>query len=190
MNDQNVPDESPGTEVPEVAGQDHDNAILWGLALVGFAVAMGRAYLATCETPPMDLRTPSMLLVNVLLATLVALVYGVREGAIERWADLLSCLRFGLWSSAVFLLLPLIMSGGSLFHRNQGSIDPRFALVGACIHGGLTVVLSAPCAIRVYEPANHRWFENSDGLRELGGFTVLVFYLAAAVVRLTPEFNW
>jgi len=135
----------------------------------------------------MDLRTPTMLLVNALLATVVAFVYAVREGAIERWVDLASCLRFGLWSSAVFRLLPIIMSEGSLFYRNQGSIDPRFALVGACIHGGLAVVLSAPCAIRVYEPANHRWFENSDGLRELGGITMLVFYLPAAVVRLMPE---
>jgi hypothetical protein len=186
MNNQKVPEEYQGSGVQEV--DVHDNAILWALALGLFAVAMVRSYQASRETPPMDLRTPLVVLVDALLATAVAFVYAVREGAFDRWANLLSCFRFGLWCSAVFRLLPAIMNEGGLFYRNGGSIDPRFALVGACIRGGLAVLLSAPCAIRVFEPTNHRWFENSESLRELGGITILVFFFVAAVVRLLPEF--
>lgn len=188
MKNQNVPEEPQRSEVQE--GGIHDNAILWAIALGLFAVAMVRSYQATRETPPMDLRTPSILLLNAFLATAVAFGFAAREGAIERWADLLACFRFGFWCSAVFRLLPPMMNVGSLFFRNMGSVDPRFALVGACIHGGLTVLLSAPCAIRVLEPTNHRWFENSEGLRVLGGTTMLILFFVAAVARLHGEFGW
>jgi hypothetical protein len=187
MNNQNVPEELQDSKVQE--GSIRDNAILWALALGLFAVAMVRSYQASRETPPMDLRTPLILLLNAFLATGVAFGFAAREGAIERWADLLACFRFGFWCSAVFRLLPP-MNVGSLFFRNMGSVDPRFALVGACIQGGLTVLLSAPCAIRVLEPANRRWFNNNESFWELGGTTMLVFYFVAAVARLHGEFGW
>jgi hypothetical protein len=164
------------------------NVVLWALALGAFAVAMVLSYQASRETPPMDLRTPLVLLLEALLATAVAFGYAVWESAFTRWADLLPCFRFGFWCSALFRLLPPIINEEVLFYRNMGTVDAPYVVLGACIHGGLAVLLAWPCAIRVLEPKGHRWLDNDESLWELGGATILIFFIISGVVRLLAAF--
>ena len=78
------------------------------LALGAFVVAMVLSYREIHYNIPNDLRSPAILLVDALLATVVAFGFAVREGSLTRWADAHLCLRFGLWSAAVFRLVPPI----------------------------------------------------------------------------------
>ena len=164
------------------------DVILWVLVATGSTIAMGLSRRATRETPLMDLRTPLVLLLNALLATAVAFVYAVREGALTRWATLLSCFRFGIWCSTVFRLLTPSINESVLFYRNTWTSDAPYVVLGACIHGGLAVLLAWPYAIRVLEPKGHRWLANDESLWALGGTTILLFYIVTGVARLLAEF--
>jgi len=164
------------------------NVILWVLAMCAFAATMVQSYRATHETPANDLRTPAVLLLDALLATAVAFGYAVREGSLTRLADVHLCFRFGLWSAAVFRLLPPMMNEQVLFYRNMGTFDAPYVVLGACIHGGLAVLLAWPCAGRVLYPEGRPLWAGDESLWEMGGAAILIFYIVTAVVRLVAAF--
>jgi hypothetical protein len=73
-----------------------------------------------------------------------------------------------------------------LYLKNFGTFDVQYVFLGACIHGGLAVLLSSPYAIRVLDiPIG----TDNDILLEMCGAVILVFFIVACVVRLLAE-NW
>jgi len=163
------------------------NVAVWVLALGAFVVAMVSSYREIHYNIPNDLRSPAILLVDALLATVVAFGFAVHEGALTRWTDTHFCLRFGLWSAAVFRLVPPIMNEEVLFLKGGLNLDVPYVVLGACIHGGLAVLLASPYAIRVLDlPV---WTED-DNLWKLCGTVILVFFIVACVVRLLVEHWW
>ena len=136
---------------------------------------------------PNDLRSPVILVVDALLASAVAFGFAVREGTMTRWVDVHLCLRFGLWSAAVFRWLPPVLNEDVLFYRNTGTFDVPYVVLGACIHGGLAVFLAWPYGIRVLRlPV---WTEG-ESLWEMCGAVILVFFIVAGIVRLLAEKWW
>ncbi|MGP8202276.1 MAG: hypothetical protein ACLQU4_22580 [Limisphaerales bacterium] len=164
------------------------NVAVWALALGAFAVAMVSSYREIHYNIPNDLRSPAILLVDALLATVVAFGFAMHDGSSRSWGKAHLCLRFGLWAAAIFRLLPPILNeGDSLFLRNCGSFDLPYVVLGACIHGGLATLLAFPYGIRVLNlPA---WNEG-ERLWELCGSVILVFFIVAGVVRLLAEHWW
>jgi hypothetical protein len=159
---------------------------IWLLALGAFAVAMVSSYREIHYNIPNDLRSPAILLLDALLATAVAIGFAVHEGSLTRWSDAHLCLRFGLWSTAVFRLLPPMINEDVLYLKNCGTLDLPYVVLGACIHGGLALLLACPYAIRVLDlpvwtVGEHLW--------ELCGAVILAFFIVACVVRLLAE-NW
>lgn len=157
------------------------NIAAWLLALTAFAIAAVVAHRQIFNIPN-ELRTPTQLLVDMLLATVVAFGFALHGGSLTRWTDAQFCLRFGFWSAAVFRLLPPILNeGDGLFLRNCGTFDVPYVVLGACIHGGLAALLACPYAIRVLNlPA---WSEG-ESQWEMCGAVVLVFFVVAGIVRL------
>ena len=166
------------------------NVAAWVLALGAFAVAMVLSYREIHFNLPNDLRSPAILLVDALLATMVAFGFAVRGGSLTRWADAHLCLRFGLWSAAVFRLVPPFINEDMLYLKNCCTVDVQYGVLGACIHGGLALVLACPYAIRVFDPKSHLWLANDESLLEMCGVVILVFFVVACVVRLLAEKWW
>jgi hypothetical protein len=184
-------------KIPEVAGDADSqeapslwlNVAAWALALGAFAVAAVLSYREIHYNSPNDLRNPTILLVNALLAAVVALGFALHEGSLTRWTDAHLCLRFGLWAAAIFRLVPPIINEDILFYRGALSFDLPYIVLGALIHGAMVLVLTSPYAIRVLDPQGHRWLANDESLLEMCGAVILVFFIVAAIVRLLAE-NW
>jgi RsiW-degrading membrane proteinase PrsW (M82 family) len=178
--------EKPGLTDPQPESSAWLNIAAWALALSAFVLA---AVLSSREIQniPNDLRSPAMLLLNALLATAVAVGFAMREGSLTRWQDAHLCLRFGIWTAAVFRLAPPILNEDVLFLKNCGTFDLPYVVLGACIHGGIATLLACPFALRVLD--RHAWVED-DSLWELCGATVLIFLVVACVVRLLAEKWW
>lgn len=157
------------------------NVAGWVLALSVFAVAMFLSYQEIHHDSSGDLRTPTILLVDVLLATVVAFGFAVADGSLPRWTDTHLCLRFGFWSAAIFRLMPPIMNEEILFFKNLWTFDAPYVVLGALIHGGLTVFLTYPYALRVLD--SPVW-TSGERLWEMCGTVILVFFIVASIVRL------
>lgn len=163
------------------------NVAAWVLASAAFTVAAIVSYREIHYNIPNDLRSPTILAVDALLATVVALGFALHGGSLTRWSDMHLCLRFGLWSAAVFRLVPPIMNEEVLYFKGYLNLDVPYVILGAVIHGGLAVLLACPYAIRVLNlPA----WSDGESQFELGGSVVLVFFIVACVVRLFLADKW
>ena len=157
----------------------------WAFALGVFAVAMIKSCQATSETLGADLRSPAVLLLNFLLAAAVAFGFAARESALRRWGDLLYCFRFGLWSAAVFRMVPPIINECVVYDKRLISFDAPYVVLGACIHGGLAMLLAWPYAIRVLYPEGRPLWTANESIWEMCGAAILIFFIVAGAVRLT-----
>jgi hypothetical protein len=163
------------------------NVSVWMLAWGAFVVATVLSYREVHYHVPNDLRSPAILAADALLAAAVAFGFAIHEGTLRRWADLHLCFRFGLWSAAVFRLVPPILNEqAGLFLKNCGSFDLPYIVLGAVIHGGLVIMASWPYAIRVVD--RPVWTDGQE-LWQLCGTVVLIFFVMAAVVRLLSD-SW
>jgi hypothetical protein len=162
------------------------NVAIWALALGAFVVALVLSYREIHYNIPNDLRSPAILLVDALLATVVAFGFAVHEGSLTHWTDAHLCLRFGLWSAAVFRLVPPIINECVLYLKNFRTFDVQYVVLGACIHGGLVALLAFPYAVRVLDLP--LWTDDKS-IWEMCGAVILVFFIVACVVRLLAE-NW
>ncbi|MEJ2649004.1 MAG: hypothetical protein P8016_11425 [Sedimentisphaerales bacterium] len=160
------------------------NCVAWILAVAAFAGAFVILYRQVRYNIPNDLRTPVILLINALLASIVAIIFALREGELANWTAVHRCLRFGIWTAAVFRLVPLFPWEGVLFMKNTISFDVPYILLAAFIHGGLVFVIAAPFA---YSVVGLSALTPDDSLLEMCGATVLIFYIASVVVRLLAE---
>ena len=157
------------------------NVAVWALALGAFVVAMVSSYREIHYNIPNDLRSPAILLVNALLATVVAFGFAMHEGSLTRWTDVHLCLLFGLWSAAVFRLVPPIINEDVLFLKGGLSFDVPYVVLGACIHGVLAALLACPYAIRVLDlPV----WTAGESFWEMCVAVILIFFIVASIVRL------
>jgi hypothetical protein len=165
------------------------NVAIWVLTLGVFGLAMFLSY-REVQNNTNDLRRPAVLLVNALLATIVAFGFAVREGSLKGWADVHLCFRFGFWSAAIFRLVPLFPMEQILFIKNSFSVDVPYIILFAFIHGGLAFSLSSPIALRL---SGHSTWTPNESLMEMCGATILLFFIVTVVVRLSADsavFNW
>ena len=160
------------------------NVAAWTLALGSFGLAMFLSYRQIHYHVPNDLRSPTVLLVNALLATGVAFGFAVREGSLKRWVDIHLCFRFGLWSAAVFRLIPPFINEEVLYIKNTISFDVPYIILGALIHGGLTFLLASPFAVQ--GPDRSKWTPDKS-LSEMCMSAILIFFIAAVIVRLLSD---
>ena len=160
------------------------NVAAWILVLGIFGLAMFLSYRQIHYNNPNDLRSPAVLLVNALLATAITFGFAVRDGSLKRWVDIHLCFRFGFWAAAVFRLVPPFINEGVLYTKNTFSFDVQYILLGAFIHGGLTFLLVSPIA--VHRPDHPAWTPDGD-TSEMCVSTILVFFIAAVVVRFLSE---
>jgi len=158
-------------------------AATWAIGLGGFAYALA----GTLHREDIDLRTPQVLLLDSLLAGLVALGYVVYKGARVDPNRFGRCLLYGLWSAAAFTLVPIVTPQGALFQANRLTPDAPFVLLFAVIHGAIVVVLASPFAARVL--IRERGAVEYDDIGLLTGATVLIFFIVAAAVRLLVEMS-
>lgn len=156
----------------------------WALAIAAFVFAAIESYWSIHYHSPNDLRSPGVLLVDAVLAALVAFGFALHEGALKHWTDVHLCLRFGLWAAAVFRLVPPIINEDVLFYRSEISFDVPYIVIGGCIHGGLSLLLASPYAVRVL---NLPGWADDESLRKLCITVILVFFAVAGVVRLLEE---
>ena len=166
------------------------NCVAWILAVAAFAGAFVILYRQVRYNIPNDLRTPVILLINALLASIVAIIFALREGELANWTAVHRCLRFGIWTAAVFRLVPLFPWEGVLFMKNTISFDVQYIMLAAFTHGGLTFVITGPFAPAVL--GRSTWTPD-DSLLEMCGATIVVFYITSVVVRLLAEpafFYW
>ena len=163
------------------------NSLAWALAAGAFVVAAVTSYREIHFNIPNDLRSPAMLSVNALLAALVAMGFAWKEKSARGWNLMQVCLRYGLWSAAAFRILPPMLNEDVLYLKNCGTFDAPYVLLGACVHGGLTWVMTFPFAIKVLERAT---WENDERLSEMCGAVVLVFFITACFVRLVLAEHW
>ena len=92
------------------------------------------------------------------------------------------CLRFGFWTAAIFRLVPPFLNeGDALYLRNCGTFDLPYVVLGAGIHGGLTLLFACPYVIQVLDLP--LWNDGKSQL-EMAGAVVLVFFLVAGITRL------
>jgi len=160
------------------------NVFVWALALGAFTVAMILSYREIHYNCPNDLRSPAILLVNALLATVVAIGFAMREDSLPRWTDAHLCLRFGFWAAAVFRLLPPMINEDILYLKGGLSFDLPYAALGACIHGGIAALFACPYAIRVLDVPV---WTDGERLRQMCVTVIVVFFLVASGVRLLAE---
>ena len=156
------------------------NFAAWALALGLFGVATVLSYREIHYNSPNDLRSPAVLLVNALLATAVAFGFAVREGSLKRWVDIHLCFRFGFWSAAVFRLVPPFINENVIYMKNSISFDVPYIMLGAFIHGGLTLLLASPFAVQGPDSPK---LTPDEILSEMCVSTILIFFIAAAIVR-------
>jgi hypothetical protein len=161
--------------------------VAWVLALGAFTVAAVASYRQIHYNIPNDLRSPTILVVDTLLATVVAFGFALHGGSLTRWTETHLCLRFGIWSAAVFRLVPPIMNEEVLYFKGYLNLDVPYVILGAVIHGGLAILLAYPYATRVLKlPACN----DGENQFELCGSVVLVFLIVACVVRLFLADKW
>jgi hypothetical protein len=158
----------------------------WAVTLGSFGMALVRSYHEIHYNIPNDLRSPTVLLIDALLAMAVAFGFAVRQNSLERWSDVHFCFRFGFWAAAVFRLVPPILNEDILYLKNCGSFDVQYGVLGALVHGGLAFLLARPFAIRVF---NRSTWTQDESLSEMCGAVILVFFITAGVVRLLAE-HW
>jgi hypothetical protein len=163
------------------------NVIGWVVALAAFVLAAVASYREIHFNIPNDLRSPAVLLVDALLAAVVAFGFALHVGSLSRWTDAHFCLRFGLWAAAIFRLLPPMLNEDVLYLKNCGTFDAPYVVLGAAIHGGLTVLLACPFAAPVI---NRSTWENDESLLEVCGSVILVFFVVACIVRLFLAEKW
>jgi hypothetical protein len=185
MRNRKISEETEDADSPKAPSALWD-VVAWGLALAAFSVAMVLSYREIHYNIPNDLRSPAILLVDALLAMVVAFGFAVREGSLTSWTDAHLCLRFGFWAAAVFRLVPPIINEDVLFLKGGLSFDVPYVVLGAFIHGGMAALLACPYAIRVL---NLPVWTEGESLWELCGTVILVFFIVACVVRLLAE-NW
>jgi hypothetical protein len=163
------------------------NVFAWLLAFGAFVLAAVLSYREIHYNSPNDLRSPAILPVDALLATVVAFGYAVKEGSLTHWIDAHLCLQFGIWAAAIFRLVPPIINEDVLYLKNCGTFDVPYVVLGAFIHGGLAMLLTSPYAIRVLDRhvgADH------DSLFEMCGAVILIFLIVACFVRLVLAEKW
>ena len=187
MNRRKISNEPDDADNQNASSAWWDVAV-WTLVLGAFVLALVLSYREIHYNSPNDLRSPVVLLVDALLATVVAIGFAVKEGSLKIWTDVQFCLRFGLWAAAVFRLLPPVLNEqAGLFLKNFGTFDVQYVVLGAFIHGGLAALLSCPLAMRVLDlPV---WHEG-ESLWEMCGAVILVFFVVAGVARLLAESWW
>ena len=81
-------------------------------------------------------------------------------------------------------MVPPIINEDILFVRSEFSFDIPYIVLGACIHGGLALLLASPFAVRVL---NLPEWADDESLRKLCITVILVFFAVAGVVRLLKE---
>jgi hypothetical protein len=186
MDGQKIPDKPEIADGPEAPSAGW-NFFAWALALGVFVLAMILSYREIHYNIPNDLRSPLILLVNALLATLVAFGFAIQTGSLTRWKEIHLCLRFGFWAAAMFRLVPPMFNEDVLFYKNAGTFDAPYVVLGACVHGAVALLLASPYAIRVLDiPIG----TDNDILLELCGSVVLGFFIIAGIVRLLAEHWW
>lgn len=158
----------------------------WALVLTAFALSILVSHRAV-ENIPNDLRRWPILLLNALAATVVALGFAAHKHSFKRWTDAQSCLRFGIWAAAVFRLLPPMMNEDVLYFQNVGTFDVPYVVLGACVHGGLAVLVASPFAMSA--PEGSAWMGDTDRL-QMCGAAILVLFIIACTVRLLSEHWW
>jgi hypothetical protein len=191
MRNRKNSEDTKDTDDPKVPSAFWE-AVAWAFALLAFVVAIVLSYREIHYNTPNDLRSPAILLLDALLATVVALGFALHWGSLSRWIDAHLCLRFGLWSAAVFRLVPPFMNEEGLYikHYLAMSFDAPYIVLGACIQGALAVLLACPYANRVLDPKGHLWLANDESLLEMCGSVILVFFIVASVARLLAENGW
>jgi hypothetical protein len=160
------------------------NVAGWVLALGAYGLAMVLSYQQIHYNIPNDLRSPTVLLVNALLATAIAFGFAVREGSLKRWVDVHLCFRFGFWAAAVFRLVPPFINESVLYMKNSISFDVQYIILGAFIHGGLAFILASFFA--VHGPDHPAWTPDG-GTSQMCASAILVFFIAAVIVRFLSE---
>lgn len=159
------------------------------LAVAGFAFALFLSYRDSGNPQLADLRTPAVLAVDALLATIVALAYATQQGTLATAAGWGWSVAFGLWIAAAFRIVPPVMNDGAMFFANFATADVPYVIIGAIAHGFIVVLLSIPYMRRI-APMDERRFVETDALWQLGGASILAFLIVAAVVRLQAENLW
>jgi hypothetical protein len=162
------------------------NVGAWMLALGAFIFAVVLSYREIHYNIPNDLRSPAILLIEAFLAAITASGFALHEGSLKCWTDVHLCLRFGLWAAAIFRLLPPVMNEDVLYLKNCGTFDLPYVVLGACVHGGLTVLFTSPYAIRVLDRPS---WASDESILEMCGAVILIFFVVACIVRLLSE-NW
>jgi asparagine N-glycosylation enzyme membrane subunit Stt3 len=158
------------------------------LAIAAFALALGLCYRAAADPQHADLRTLTVLGVDALLATGIALFYAGQRGKLATAEGWWWSLVFGLWSAAVFRLVPPFINEEVLYFRSLGSPDVPYVLVGAVVHGGITVLLTIPYARRL-GVGGSGFIEWTDESWQPGAAAVLAFLIVAAVLRVVVDLH-
>jgi hypothetical protein len=156
------------------------------LAIAAFALAAAISYRDMRLPGSTTLRTPGVLLLDAALAMAIALGYGVRQGTLAGAVGAGRCFAFGLWSAAVFRLIPRLPMEDIIYESNAYSADVPFILMGIVLHGGIAAVLAWPFARRVLD-SEGRGGRDDEGVWYLSGAAVLTFFVIAAVARLLAE---
>jgi len=168
------------------ASSAHSSPAALALAVAAFALAAAMSYRGMRLPGLTTLRTPGVLLLDAALAAAVALAYAAQRGTLASPGGTAHCVAFGLWSAAVFGLLPPMLNEGVLYDRGALSADVPYVLLGAVAHGGITAVLAWPFARRALRMEGHQTSDD-DEVWYLSGAAVLVFFVVAALVRLLAE---
>lgn len=164
----------------------HGSPAALALAIAAFALAAAISYRDMRLPGSTTLRTPGVLLLDAALAAAVALAYAAQRGTLAGPGGIVRCVSFGLWSPAVFRLLPPMLNEGVLYDSNAGSADVPYILMGAVLHGGIAGVLAWPFARRALRMEGDQG-RDDDEAWYLSGAAVLVFFVVAALVRLLAE---
>ena len=163
--------------------------VMWALALGAFSVAMLWSYRDPIHVTSNDIRHPGILALDAALATAVSLGFALRQGSLTPWTNAHFCFRFGLWSAAIFRLLPPILNEDVLYLKNCGTFDVPYVVLGACIHGGVAHLFCFPFALRVLDSGEKPLWSENNRIYTMCGSVVLIFFIVACVVRLTAE-SW
>ena len=178
--------ETTGPQSPKVSSLSAE----WGpsaLALLAFALALFLCYRGLHHRTDHDLRTPTILLVEAALASAVALGYLSQYGSLRGGSAAFRTVAYGLWSAAVFRLVPPIINEQVLYKTNLASPDIPFVLLGAVVHGLLALALATPYAYRVILVGRERGVGRDEHAWHLGLVTVVCFFVVAGAARVAAE---